>query len=278
MASDRIDPARSLSACAAIALLLALAPGPGARPVKAAVVPVTGAPIADAQDRAPALELPADLVLHGGERFEIRWSQSGPAVDELEILLSIDGGRRFALRVSPELDARSGRYLWSVPDLASADARLRVRFDRGGREIDGPVSARFTLIAREREAGHGPRALASARDRELDLALRPLTDAEPDAAPEAQPVADPDDDFVPVHEGIWWTGMRGLDVPLPAGAFSRAGHCITGARELPAAGPLPDAPTAPRRVRGAGPRAILQPALRPTSSSEAPARLQPLRN
>jgi hypothetical protein len=299
MSPARIDSARAQSARAAIALLLAIAPGLPARPAAAALAsvspcanaarsgaPVTnewlapgmGAPVMQKADDGPALELPSDLVLHAGERFEIRWSQSGPAIDELEILLSIDGGRRFALRVSPELDARSGRYLWRAPDLSSADARLRIRYHRGGREVDGAMSAPFTLIASEREAGRGPQSLADARDRSLDLALKPVTDVEPDTEAEPPPSADSGDDFAPVHEGIWWTGMRALDVPLPAGALAQGGDRICAARELPAAGPPPDAPAALRRASGAGPRLEASVPIRSTSPAPTLARMHPLRN
>jgi hypothetical protein len=291
MSPARIDSARAQSARAAIALLLAIAPALHARPAAAASGPVTGAPVTNARpapitdapvmegaDDGPVLELPSDLVLHAGERFEIRWSGSGPGVDELEILLSIDGGRRFALRVSPELDARSGRYLWRAPDLSSANARLRLRFHRGGREIDGAMSARFTLIARERESGGEALPLAGARDRSLDLALKPLADAEPDTEAEPPPNADSDDEVAPVHEGIWWTGMRALDVPLPAGALASGGDRICAARELPAAGPPPDAPTAPRRASGAGSRPETSTPIRSTSPAPTPARMHPLRN
>jgi len=277
MSPVRIHPARSQSTCAAITLLLAIAPALHARPA-AALAPITDAPVTQAADLGPALELPSDLVLHAGECFEIRWSVPGPSVDELEILLSIDGGRRFALRVSPELDARSGRYLWRAPDLSSADARLRLRFHRDGREIDGAMSARFTLIARERTAGGEPRSPGAARDRGLDLALKPVADAEWDTEAEPQPAADSDDDFAPVHEGIWWTGMRALDVPLPAGALAQSGDRICAARELPAAGPLPDAPTAPRRTSGTAPRRETPTSIRSTSPAPTPARLHPLRN
>jgi hypothetical protein len=229
-------------------------------------------------DDGPALELPPDLVLHAGERFEIRWSGSGLSLDELEILLSIDGGRRFALRVSPELDARSGRYLWRAPDLSSANARLRIRFHRGGREIDGAMSAPFTLIARERKSGREAQSLAGARDRILDLALKPLTDVEPDTDAEPPPTAASDDDFAPVHEGIWWTGMRALDVPLAAGALAQGGDRICAARQLPAAGPPPDAPAAPRRARDVGPRPETPTPIRSASPAPTPARSSPLRN
>ncbi|MBI1799377.1 MAG: hypothetical protein HYR73_06785 [Candidatus Eisenbacteria bacterium] len=90
--------------------------------------------------------------VRAGDSIVLEWTGMDPAVDELEIQLSLDGGRHFAVRVSPELDARAGRYVWRVPNLACADARLRLRFCREGREIEGESLAAFRIAARPMEA------------------------------------------------------------------------------------------------------------------------------
>lgn len=154
--------ARGLAALAALCLALAAsgaraAIGPAddtlfEHPASAAEAPAFD----DSSPEDPSIELPPGLELHAGDRFEVRWTLPGDGVDELEILLSIDGGRRFALRVSPELEAREGRYLWRVPNLASADARLKIRFHRAGREIDGPMSRSFTLIRNDARVDAAP--------------------------------------------------------------------------------------------------------------------------
>jgi len=79
-------------------------------------------------ESGPRLASLAHLSVHAGQRVEIRWT-SGGETGELEILLSLDGGRHYPLRISPELDARAGRYVWRVPNLASREARLELRFE-----------------------------------------------------------------------------------------------------------------------------------------------------
>ena len=135
----------------------------------------------------PAIELPAGLALRAGQSYEIHWSAPDGSVDEMEILLSIDGGRRFALRVSPEIDARAGKYVWRVPNLSSAEARLRVRFHRGGQEIDGASTAAFTLLG------------SRARETPGSVSGVPAAGEAPSDENEA--------DRAPVHEGTWWTGL-----------------------------------------------------------------------
>src|SRR5215470_14742809 len=72
---------------------------------------------------APRLVMPGVATVRAGETVRIAWTEAGRAVDELELQLSLDNGRRFTLRISPELDARTGEFLWRVPNLASAEAR-----------------------------------------------------------------------------------------------------------------------------------------------------------
>jgi hypothetical protein len=63
----------------------------------------------------------------------------------MELLLSLDGGRHFTVRVTPDLEADRGSYAWRVPPLPSGDARLAVRVNLDGREVLGGVSARFRI-------------------------------------------------------------------------------------------------------------------------------------
>jgi hypothetical protein len=83
--------------------------------------------------------------LHGGDLVEIRWSGVPPEADEVELLLSVDGGRHFSLRLTEELDARSRSFLWRVPDLAADGAALAVRMGIGGREIESVAGPLFNL-------------------------------------------------------------------------------------------------------------------------------------
>ena len=213
------------------------------------------------QLRAPEIELPEALTLHAGQRFEIRWSTPDDGVEELEILLSIDGGRHFPLRVSPELDAREGRYVWRVPSLSSADARLRLRYNRDGREMDGEITSAFTLIAASEAArGESGAIPGTAQDEELEDA----------AAPAAA--------RVPVHEGTWWAGVGALDLPGARDRLAPPENRLTALADPPAAASASAASVCVRRetrtsVRPAPPASHAIPA-----SSLTPARHFPLRN
>jgi hypothetical protein len=73
----------------------------------------------------------AELV--GGSTAEIAWRPLGHFAalvdaEEWEAFLSVDGGRTFAVRLTPHLDLAVRRFTFSVPDLPSADVRLLLRF------------------------------------------------------------------------------------------------------------------------------------------------------
>jgi hypothetical protein len=84
---------------------------------------------------------------HAGESVEVRWTGLPPECDELELLLSVDGGRTWPLRVSAELEPREGGFRWRVPNLAAGRARLRLRYGLGHRELDGPPTGTFRIVA-----------------------------------------------------------------------------------------------------------------------------------
>jgi hypothetical protein len=52
-----------------------------------------------------------------GQRVEIRWRPIGRDAEEFELVFSIDDGRHFDVRVSPELTGGVLRYVWRVPNL-----------------------------------------------------------------------------------------------------------------------------------------------------------------
>jgi hypothetical protein len=66
-----------------------------------------------------------------GAIVEVRWTSfcAGRTgrIDEAEIILSLDGGLTFPIRVSQELDPCETRFLWRVPMLATGRARLALR-------------------------------------------------------------------------------------------------------------------------------------------------------
>ena len=81
-----------------------ISPGAGEALAPGAVVEVRWASLCD--------------VARGGEKREI---------DEAEVVLSLDGGRTFPIRVTPELRPCTTRFLWTVPALPTIHARLALR-------------------------------------------------------------------------------------------------------------------------------------------------------
>jgi hypothetical protein len=92
---------------------------------------------AERESDEPQLELPGGCAVAPGQVVDLRWTDTDE-VRELEILLSTDGGRTWSICISPELDPRTRHFLWRVPDAVRGPLSLRIRFNRGGREIEGP--------------------------------------------------------------------------------------------------------------------------------------------
>jgi hypothetical protein len=70
--------------------------------------------------------------------------------DEAELVLSLDGGATFPVRVSHELSPCETRYLWRVPVLATGRARLGVRIGHEGfgeTETIALVSGEFRILS-----------------------------------------------------------------------------------------------------------------------------------
>ncbi len=99
--------------------------------------------------RTPVLDVPG--AARAGQRLEISWDGLPGDVREVELELSLDGGRW--VRISPELEARDGSYHWSVPALTSAHARLRLR--AGGDGFEGAVAASSAFRIESREPARG---------------------------------------------------------------------------------------------------------------------------
>jgi len=114
------------------AMMLALAPAAPAPAAAAAVAP------------GPTLVVPAAVT--AGQVVTLRWSGLPADVAEVEIVLSLDGGRSYHVRVSPELEAREGGYRWRVPDLPAIRARLLLRTGGGAGERAGAVSGEFRIV------------------------------------------------------------------------------------------------------------------------------------
>lgn len=76
----------------------------------------------------------AGTVVRAGELVEITWAPVPPDVEEFELLLSLDGGTTFQLRLTAMLDPRLTSYSWRVPNLPTGAACLRLRVGVDGCE------------------------------------------------------------------------------------------------------------------------------------------------
>ena len=125
------------------------ADGTRVRGRRLAFVPLVALSLLSSAARAegPSLRfLDAGPFLVGGQRVTVAWAGIPPDVDELELLLSVDGGERFPIRLTRSVDPAPGSVVWIVPSLATSSARLRLRFGREGREEDGEPSAPFRIF------------------------------------------------------------------------------------------------------------------------------------
>jgi len=76
--------------------------------------------------------LPASILV-AGSTAELAWRPLADfaalaGAEEWEAFLSLDGGRTFAVRLTPHLDLALRRFVFRVPDLPSDSARLLLRF------------------------------------------------------------------------------------------------------------------------------------------------------
>lgn len=82
-----------------------------------------------------------------GDTTTLRFTVEGD-VEEMELLLSLDGGRTFPLRVSREMSEGTHQIDWKAPNLPTRRARLALR---AGTEEEGEVirdvSPEFTILA-----------------------------------------------------------------------------------------------------------------------------------
>lgn len=88
-----------------------------------------------------------------GSIVDVRWaSLCGGAergVDEAELVLSLDGGETFPIRVTPDLKPCATHVLWKVPALPAAHARLALRAgsdERDATETIEIVSRDFRIL------------------------------------------------------------------------------------------------------------------------------------
>jgi len=223
----RMSAVRSLLLAAALAAPALFAGAPAAR----------SAPL-EWDPPARFAALPGQVA--AGDEVELRWSEVPGETEELELLLSLDDGRTFRVRVSPELEGGTRHYLWRVPNLPAERARLRLRVGDREHESEGAVSAAFQIVGM------------------------------PGMRPELQQV----------HEGNWWSGLDsewegGASEFAPAGPRATIAAAEDEALAPPPRPPGALAPGLERLTRSAT-RVASQLARSPQSPRSR--RFQPLRN
>jgi len=115
--------------------------------LRASILLVAAAWAADATAaERPQLESPLPgAILSSGGSLRVSWSGSPGIATEWEAFLSLDGGRSFPLRVTPHLPVAEKSFEWSLPLLAASDARIRLRFGNGRREVEFDLPERFSI-------------------------------------------------------------------------------------------------------------------------------------
>jgi hypothetical protein len=95
--------------------------------------------------------------LRAGEWVEVEWTALPPEVEEFELLLSLDDGASFAVRLTPQLNPAISSFRWRVPNFPTSRARIQLRVGIDHREIERPPGEAFEI------AGEAARPLAGLR-------------------------------------------------------------------------------------------------------------------
>ena len=84
---------------------------------------------------SPTLITPkAGQILYPGQKIRVEWQTAGipgivwPAYCEIELWLSLDGGRTYDMRLTPSLDPNTKFFYWTVPNAPTNSALLDIRF------------------------------------------------------------------------------------------------------------------------------------------------------
>ena len=74
----------------------------------------------------------AGQVLYPGQKVKVEWTSVLPNIEvqfcEMEIFLSLDGGRTYPMCITPILDPRARFFYWTVPNTPTNAAVLDIRF------------------------------------------------------------------------------------------------------------------------------------------------------
>jgi hypothetical protein len=96
----------------------------------------------------------AGQVFYPGQEIRIEWKDTLPSVQyfsgcEMEVWLSLDGGRTFQMCITPILNPKTTYFDWTVPNTPSNAAVLDIRFGCEGfyPESYSPQAASTFVIA-----------------------------------------------------------------------------------------------------------------------------------
>lgn len=95
----------------------------------------------------------ARQVLYPGQVIRVEWRSVLPNINlgacEMEVWLSLDGGRTFTTLISPWMDPKAQYFYWTVPNMPTNAAVLDVRFgcEPGYPESYAPQPASTFVIA-----------------------------------------------------------------------------------------------------------------------------------
>ena len=74
----------------------------------------------------------AGQVLYPGQKVRVEWRAQLPPINlsgcEMEVFLSLDGGRTFTICITPILDPKAQYFYWTVPNTPTNAAVLDIRF------------------------------------------------------------------------------------------------------------------------------------------------------
>ena len=102
----------------------------------------------------------AGQVLHPGQKIRVEWKSVLPHIDlgacEMEIWLSLDGGRTFTAWISPWMDPKTQYFYWTVPNAPTNAAVMDIRFgcEPGYPESYAPQPASTFVIAQGLPTSH----------------------------------------------------------------------------------------------------------------------------
>ena len=99
-------------------------------------------------------------VLYPGQHIRVEWTSVLPNINlgacEMEVWLSVDGGRTFPMWISPWLNAKAQSFDWTVPNMLTNAAVLDIRFgcEQFYPETYAPQPASTFMIAKAPFASH----------------------------------------------------------------------------------------------------------------------------